>query len=240
MPYLRCILLMRREYMENLKISNIQKKYNFRGEDVMVLDDISFNVKKGEFVAIMGKSGSGKTTLLNIIGGLDSANAGNVIINSRDLAQMKNSDKIKFRRKNIGIVYQAYNLLDSLNVRENVVLPFLLDKRKADYDKADRLIKEVGLKGKEEYMPFELSGGEKQRVAVARALINEPIILLADEPTGNLDSRNTKQIMKKIKYYNKVHKQTIVMVTHDEAVAKEADRIICLEDGKIISDEKTR
>ncbi len=226
--------------MENLKISNIQKKYNFRGEDVMVLDDISFNVKKGEFVAIMGKSGSGKTTLLNIIGGLDSANAGNVIINSRDLAQMKNSDKIKFRRKNIGIVYQAYNLLDSLNVRENVVLPFLLDKRKADYDKADRLIKEVGLKGKEEYMPFELSGGEKQRVAVARALINEPIILLADEPTGNLDSRNTKQIMKKIKYYNKVHKQTIVMVTHDEAVAKEADRIICLEDGKIISDEKTR
>ena len=147
MPYLRCILLMRREYMENLKISNIQKKYNFRGEDVMVLDDISFNVKKGEFVAIMGKSGSGKTTLLNIIGGLDSANAGNVIINSRDLAQMKNSDKIKFRRKNIGIVYQAYNLLDSLNVRENVVLPFLLDKRKADYDKADRLIKEVGLKG---------------------------------------------------------------------------------------------
>lgn len=240
MLYLRCILLMRREYMENLKISNIQKKYNFRGEDVMVLDDISFNVKKGEFVAIMGKSGSGKTTLLNIIGGLDSANAGNVIINSRDLAQMKNSDKIKFRRKNIGIVYQAYNLLDSLNVRENVVLPFLLDKRKADYDKADRLIKEVGLKGKEEYMPFELSGGEKQRVAVARALINEPIILLADEPTGNLDSRNTKQIMKKIKYYNKVHKQTIVMVTHDEAVAKEADRIICLEDGKIISDEKTR
>lgn len=226
--------------MENLKISNIQKKYNFRGEDVMVLDDISFNVKKGEFVAIMGKSGSGKTILLNIIGGLDSANAGNVIINSRDLAQMKNSDKIKFRRKNIGIVYQAYNLLDSLNVRENVVLPFLLDKRKADYDKADRLIKEVGLKGKEEYMPFELSGGEKQRVAVARALINEPIILLADEPTGNLDSRNTKQIMKKIKYYNKVHKQTIVMVTHDEAVAKEADRIICLEDGKIISDEKTR
>lgn len=226
--------------MENLKISNIQKKYNFRGEDVMVLDDISFNVKKGEFVAIMGKSGSGKTTLLNIIGGLDSANAGNVIINSRDLAQMKNSDKIKFRRKNIGIVYQTYNLLDSLNVRENVVLPFLLDKRKADYDKADRLIKEVGLKGKEEYMPFELSGGEKQRVAVARALINEPIILLADEHTGNLDSRNTKQIMKKIKYYNKVHKQTIVMVTHDEAVAKEADRIICLEDGKIISDEKTR
>ena len=226
--------------MENLKISNIQKKYNFRGEDVMVLDDISFNVKKGEFVAIMGKSGSGKTTLLNIIGGLDSANAGNVIINSRDLAQMKNSDKIKFRRKNIGIVYQAYNLLDSLNVRENVVLPLLLDKRKADYDKADRLIKEVGLKGKEEYMPFELSGGEKQRAAVARALINEPIILLADEPTGNLDSRNTKQIMKKIKYYNKVHKQTTVMVTHDEAVAKEADRIIRLEDGKIISDEKTR
>ncbi len=225
--------------MENLKINNIQKKYNFRGIDVTILDDISFSVKKGEFVAIMGKSGSGKTTLLNIIGGLDSATGGNVVINSRDLTQMKNSEKIKFRRKNIGIIFQTYNLLDSLNVRENVVLPLLLDKKRADYDKVNRLIKEVGLKGKEEYMPYELSGGEKQRAAVARALINDPIILLADEPTGNLDSKNTKQIMKKIKYYNKVHKQTIIMVTHDDVVAKTADRIICLDDGKIISNEKT-
>ena len=223
-----------------LKINNLSKSYYTKQKEILARDNISLDIPKNALTAIVGPSGCGKSTLLTIIGGLDSANAGNVIINSRDLAQMKNSDKIKFRRKNIGIVYQTYNLLDSLNVRENVVLPFLLDKRKADYDKADRLIKEVGLKGKEEYMPFELSGGEKQRVAVARALINEPIILLADEPTGNLDSRNTKQIMKKIKYYNKVHKQTIVMVTHDEAVAKEADRIICLEDGKIISDEKTR
>ena len=225
--------------MENLKINNIYKKFNFRGEDISILNDISFSVRKGEFVAIMGKSGSGKSTLLNIIGGLENPTDGSIIINSRNITQMKNSEKTKFRRKNIGIVYQAYNLLDSLNVRENVALPLLLDKKKVDYSKVDRLIKEVGLKGKEEYMPYELSGGEKQRVSIARALINNPIILLADEPTGNLDSKNTKQIMKKIKYYNKVHKQTVIMVTHDIDLAKTADRLIILEDGRIISDEKT-
>ncbi len=225
--------------MENLKINNIYKKFNFRGEDISILNDISFSVRKGEFVAIMGKSGSGKSTLLNIIGGLENPTDGSIIINSRNITQMKNSEKTKFRRKNIGIVYQAYNLLDSLNVRENVALPLLLDKKKVDYSKVDRLIKEVGLKGKEEYMPYELSGGEKQRVSIARALINDPIILLADEPTGNLDSKNTKQIMKKIKYYNKVHKQTVIMVTHDIDLAKTADRLIILEDGRIISDEKT-
>ena len=225
--------------MENLKINNIYKKFNFRGEDISILNDISFSVRKGEFVAIMGKSGSGKSTLLNIIGGLENPTDGSIIINSRNITQMKNSEKTKFRRKNIGIVYQAYNLLDSLNVRENVALPLLLDKKKVDYSKVDRLIKEVGLKGKEEYIPYELSGGEKQRVSIARALINDPIILLADEPTGNLDSKNTKQIMKKIKYYNKVHKQTVIMVTHDIDLAKTADRLIILEDGRIISDEKT-
>lgn len=219
--------------MDILNLENISKEY----EDCKALENINLKIKKGEFVAIIGQSGSGKSTLLNIIAGIDTPTKGKVYIKDTEITSMKNNEKTIFRRKNIGYIYQFYNLLPTLNVRENIILPVVLDERKVNKKRLDNLIKELGLATKLEYLPNELSGGQQQRVAIARALISNPVIVLADEPTGNLDRKTSRKIIEKLKYYNQKFGQTIIMVTHDEKLAKETDRIITVLDGKIIKDE---
>ena len=194
-------------------------------------------MKKGEFIAIVGKSGSGKSTLLHLLGGLDLPSQGTVIINNQDIYTMSDKDLTVFRRKYIGFIYQFYNLIPALTVKENIVLPALFDGRKVSEEKIDELVKNLGLLNKKDVFPNDLSGGQQQRVAIGRALINKPKIILADEPTGNLDTKNSKHIMKLLEFYNKKYKQTIIMVTHDMSLARRADRIITMLDGKIIKDE---
>lgn len=220
--------------MEILNIVNLTKKYENGSNELYALNDINFNVKKGEFVIIIGKSGSGKSTLLHLIGGLDFPTCGTVLVNNTDIYKLSDKNLTIFRRKYIGIIYQFYNLIPVLNVYENIILPALFDKRKINEDKVDNLLSKLGLDGKRDYLPNDLSGGEQQRVAIARALINRPKIILADEPTGALDSKNSKYIMKLLKFYNKKYKQTIIMVTHDVSLTCYADRIITMFDGKII------
>ena len=220
--------------MEILNIVNLTKKYENGSNELYALNDINFNVKKGEFVIIIGKSGSGKSTLLHLIGGLDFPTCGTVLVNNTDIYKLSDKNLTIFRRKYIGIIYQFYNLIPVLNVYENIILPALFDKRKINEDKVDNLLSKLGLDGKRDYLPNDLSGGEQQRVAIARALINRPKIILADEPTGALDSKNSKYIMKLLRFYNKKYKQTIIMVTHDVSLTCYADRIITMFDGKII------
>lgn len=224
--------------MEILKIENIVKEYANGEKKLKALDGISLTIKQGEFVAIVGPSGSGKSTLLHIIGGIDKPSSGKVYIEDTDISLLKPDKMTIFRRRNIGIIYQFYNLIPTLNVEDNIILPVLLDSKKVDQKKLGQIINLLGLENRRKAMPSELSGGEQQRVSIGRALMNDPSIILADEPTGNLDSKASKEIIEIFKYYNKTFKQTLLLVTHDENIALQADRIIELRDGKIVKDEK--
>lgn len=226
--------------MENnviLKCENLVKKYGEKEAEVFALNDVSFSVKKGEFVAIIGASGSGKSTLLHIIGGVDTPTSGSIIIDGTDITKLDNDKMAIFRRKNIGIIYQFYNLLPILNVKENITLPCELDGKRPNSEDVEELIKTLGLKERKNHLPNQLSGGQQQRVAIGRALINKPAIILADEPTGNLDSKSSEEIIKLLKLSNEKYNQTILLVTHDEKIAREAGRIIEIKDGKIVRDE---
>lgn len=228
--------------MENnviLKCENLVKKYGEKEAEVFALNDVSFSVKKGEFVAIIGASGSGKSTLLHTIGGVDVPTSGSIFINGTDITKLDNDKMAIFRRKNIGIIYQFYNLLPILNVKENITLPCELDGKKPNNKEVEELIKILGLEERKMNLPNQLSGGQQQRVAIGRALINKPAIILADEPTGNLDSKSSEEIIKLLKLSNEKYNQTILLVTHDEKVARKAGRIIEIKDGKIVKDEKT-
>ncbi len=223
-----------------LSCENLTKKYGDVGKEteVVALNDVSFSVKEGEFVAIIGASGSGKSTLLHLLAGVDKATSGKVVIKDTDITKLNNNEMAIFRRKNIGLIYQFYNLLSILNVKENITLPCDLDGVKVDDKKVNELIETLGLKERINHLPNQLSGGQQQRVAIGRALVNNPAIILADEPTGNLDSKASSEIIDLLKFSNKKYNQTILLVTHDEKIAEEADRIIEISDGKIISDKR--
>ena len=222
--------------MEILKVENLTKIYGKDMAKVTALDNVSFSVEKGEFVSIVGASGSGKSTLLHIIGGVDRPTSGKVYIDGKDIFQF-NDDKLAiFRRRQVGLIYQFYNLIPILNVEENITLPLALDNREVDKQKLDELIKLLGLENRKTHLPNELSGGQQQRTSIGRALITSPTIILADEPTGNLDSKSSDEIVALLKKSNKEFKQTIIMITHNMEIAKCADRIIKLEDGKIVKE----
>lgn len=223
--------------MEILKVENLSKVYGKGKNKVVAVDDVSFSVEKGEFVAIVGRSGGGKSTLLHLIGGVDEASNGNIFIDNTKISNLSKDKMAVFRRRNIGIIYQFYNLIPILSVKENITLPLLLDNKTIDEKLLDDTIKYVGLERRVNHLPNELSGGEQQRVSIARAIITKPLLILADEPTGNLDTKRSKEIIDLLKKYNKEYNQTIILITHDLNVAKEADRIITIEDGKIIKDE---
>lgn len=220
--------------MEILKVEHLVKQYGKGDNAVLAVNDISFSVEQGEFVAIVGSSGSGKSTLLHLLGGVDRPTSGKVYIQGEDIYSL-NSDKIAiFRRRQVGLIYQFYNLIPILNVKENITLPCELDGRTPDKSELDELINILGLKGRVTHLPNELSGGQQQRVSIGRALINHPAILLADEPTGNLDSRSSDEIVELLKLSNQKYKQTIVMITHNLEIAKIADRILRIEDGRLV------
>ena len=224
--------------MEILKVENLTKIYGKGESQVRAVDNISFSVQKGEFVAIVGSSGSGKSTLLHLIGSVDRPTSGKVYIDGKDIYQLDNDNLAIFRRRQIGLIYQFYNLIPILNIKENITLPILLDNKKPDEKYLNELIETLGLSKRVKHLPNELSGGQQQRVSIGRALMNRPALLLADEPTGNLDSKAGREIIELLKLSNQKYKQTIIMITHDHNLALCADRIITLEDGKIISDEK--
>lgn len=226
--------------MEILRCENIRKIYG-RGENkVAALGGIDLSVEKGEFVAIVGASGSGKSTLLHIIGGVDSPTDGKVIVENTDISTMNKTQAAIFRRRKVGLVYQFYNLIPSLTVRGNILMPLLLDKKKVNEEYFDKIVTTLGIADKLDFLPGQLSGGQQQRAAIARSLIYRPALLLADEPTGNLDRKNSREIIDMLKISNKNLNQTIVLITHDDKVALEADRIVTIEDGRIISDKKQR
>lgn len=224
--------------MEILTCNQIVKVFGKGDNQTVALDGIDLSVNQGEFVAITGASGSGKSTLLHILGSVDQPTQGTVMIDGIDIGKMNATDAAIFRRRKVGLVYQFYNLIPTLTVRKNIMMPMLLDKRKPDKNHFDTIVRTLGIDGKLDALPHQLSGGQQQRVAIARALIYRPAILLADEPTGNLDQRNSKEIMDLLKLSNRNLKQTILLITHDERIALEADRIITIEDGKIVSDQK--
>jgi len=226
--------------MEIIRVENLSKIYGKGPTEVKAVDNISFSVKQGEFIAIIGPSGSGKSTLLHLIGGVDKPTKGKVYIDNTDIYTLDESQLAIFRRRQIGLVYQFYNLIPILNVKENITLPVLLDKRAVKLDKLNEIIDTLGIKDRMDYLPNQLSGGQQQRVSIGRALINSPAIVLADEPTGNLDSENSAEIINLLKLSNKKYNQTIIVITHDERIALEADRIISLEDGQIVKDEVIR
>ena len=223
--------------MEILKVVDLCKTYDTGGVPVKALDHVSFTVNKGEFVAIVGASGSGKSTLLHILGGVDRPTSGHVYLNGKDVYQFNENNLAIFRRREVGLIYQFYNLLPILNVKENITLPVLLDGKKPDTKYLNDLIHTLGLEDRVNHLPNELSGGQQQRVSIGRALMNHPALLLADEPTGNLDSKASKEILDLLKVSNEKYHQTIIMITHDKELAIHANRIITLEDGKIIRDE---
>ncbi|WP_343343326.1 ABC transporter ATP-binding protein [Terrisporobacter petrolearius] len=223
--------------MEILKIENLCKTYGKNEAKVDALKNINLSINKGEFVAIVGPSGSGKSTLLHLIGGVDKPSEGTVYINDVDIYNLKEKDLSIFRRRNVGLIYQFYNLIPVLSVKENILLPAELDNRKIDQEYLDDLLKTLGLKERESHLPNELSGGQQQRTSIGRALVNRPAIVLADEPTGNLDSKNSKEVIELLKLSVKKYKQTLVMITHDPNIALQADRVITIEDGMIKSDE---
>ncbi len=224
--------------MEILKVENLCKTYG-KGETLVeALNNINFSVEKGEFVAIVGASGSGKSTLLHILGGVDRPTSGKVFVGGEDVYKLNETNLAVFRRRQVGLIYQFYNLIPILNVKENMTLPLLLDNKKPDLEYLDELIKILGLEHRVNHLPNELSGGQQQRVSIGRALMNHPSLLLADEPTGNLDSKSSKEIIDLLKLSNEKYNQTIIMITHDHDLALNADRIITIEDGKIISDER--
>ncbi len=223
--------------MEILKVENLRKEYGEGNSRVIALDGVNLTINRGEFVAIVGPSGSGKSTLLHIIGGVDSPDDGKVYIDGNDISKYSSKELALFRRRKVGLIYQFYNLIPNLSVRHNIELPLKLDKRKvSEKDLAD-IVKKLGIESKMDSFPSELSGGQQQRVAIARSLIYNPSIILADEPTGNLDRQNSKEIIDIFKYFNKTLNQTIILITHDEEIALRANRIITVVDGKIVGDE---
>lgn len=220
--------------MGKINLSGVYRQYN-KGENIIfALNDVSLNIQGGEYVAIIGPSGSGKTTLLNIIGGIDKATKGEIIVNDTSITKLSSDKLAIFRRRNIGIVYQSYNLLPVLTARENILMPTWLDGKGLDMEYFNEIINTLGIKDRLDYYPSQLSGGQQQRVSIARALINKPSIILADEPTGNLDSENSKEIIELLRYSAKKFRQTLIIITHDLEVAGKADRIIKIKDGKII------
>ena len=226
--------------MEILKIENLTKVYGFGENEVRALDGVSFSVEKGEFLAIIGPSGSGKSTLLHILGGVDRPTSGKVWLDGQDVYAQDEEQLAIFRRRQVGLIYQFYNLIPVLNVVENMTLPVLLDGRKVNEDRLNELVETLGLGGRKNNLPNQLSGGQQQRVSIGRALMNAPAVVLADEPTGNLDSRNSQEIVELLRQSNVKYKQTLIVITHDESIALQADRIVAIEDGRIVRDERIR
>lgn len=223
--------------MEILKVENLTKVYGKGENEVRALNGVSFSVEKGDFVAFIGPSGSGKSTLLHTLGGVDRPTGGKVLVNGQDVYSRSDEQIAVFRRREVGLIYQFYNLIPVLNVEENMSLPVLLDGRNVNRDRLRELIRELDLVGREKHLPNQLSGGQQQRVSIGRALMNSPSIVLADEPTGNLDSKNSHEIVELLKRMNREYNQTLIMITHDESIALQARRIIAIEDGKIVRDE---
>jgi putative ABC transport system ATP-binding protein len=226
--------------MEILRVEHLTKVYGEKENQVVALDDVSFTVEWGQFVAIIGPSGSGKSTLLHILGGVDRPTSGKIFLSGTNVYEQKDEQLAIFRRREVGLIYQFYNLIPVLNVTENMTLPVLLDGRKVNKERLLELLEVLKLKGRENHLPNELSGGQQQRVSIGRALMNAPAVMLADEPTGNLDSKNSHEIIELLKLSNKKYNQTLIVITHDESIALQADRIIAIEDGRITRDEVIR
>ncbi len=226
--------------MEILRVENLSKTYGKGENQVSALDNVSFSVEKGEFVAIIGPSGSGKSTLLHILGGVDRPTSGKVYLDGQDVFAQNEDQLAIFRRRQVGLIYQFYNLIPVLNVTENMTLPVLMDGRKVNQERLEELVGILKLNGREKHLPNQLSGGQQQRVSIGRALMNSPAVVLADEPTGNLDSKNSQEIVELLKLSNKQYGQTLIVITHDESIALQADRIIAIEDGHIVRDEVIR
>lgn len=226
--------------MEILKIENLTKVYGSGENEVRALDGVSFSVEKGEFLAIIGPSGSGKSTLLHILGGVDRPTSGKVWLDGQDVYAQNEEQLAIFRRRQVGLIYQFYNLIPVLNVVENMTLPVLLDGRKVNEERLNELVETLGLGGRKNNLPNQLSGGQQQCVSIGRALMNAPAVVLADEPTGNLDSRNSQEIVELLRQSNVKYKQTLIVITHDESIALQADRIVAIEDGRIVRDERIR
>lgn len=226
--------------MEILRCEGVRKIYGSGGSREITLDGINLSVEKGEFVAIVGASGSGKSTLLHILGSVDQPTEGKVLIEGVDISSMNRTESAIFRRRKVGLVYQFYNLIPTLTVRKNILMPLLLDKKKVRQEYFEQVVNALGIADKLEFLPNQLSGGQQQRAAIARSLIYRPAILLADEPTGNLDQKNSKEIIDMLKLSNRNLNQTILLITHDEKIALEADRIVTIEDGRIVNDQRRR
>lgn len=226
--------------MEILKIEHLSKIYGKGETAVKALDDVSFSVNKGEFIAIIGPSGSGKSTLLHMLGGVDRPTSGKVLVDNTDIYQLDETQLAIFRRRQIGLIYQFYNLIPVLTVEENIKLPLLLDGHQVDNKQFTDIVQVLNLQERLNYLPNQLSGGQQQRVSIGRALISHPALMLADEPTGNLDSKNSGEIIDLLKMFNKTYNQTLIMITHDERIALQADRVISIEDGRIVKDEVIR
>ena len=223
--------------MAVLEVKELTKKYGQGAAEVIALDHVSFSVERGEFVAIIGASGSGKSTLMNMIGGIDHPTSGSVVIEGNDISSMNEDELAVFRRRNLGIIYQFYNLIPTLTAEENIALPWKLDGRKENKKRLTEMVHMLGLEKRAKHLPGQMSGGQQQRVSIGRALINEPAFILADEPTGNLDSKTSREILNILKYANRKYNQTILLVTHDENIALQAGRIITIGDGKIVKNE---
>ena len=226
--------------MEILRVENLSKVYGKAETEVKALDNVSFSIEKGQFVAIIGPSGSGKSTLLHILGGVDKPTSGKVFVDGCDVYAQNDEQLAIFRRRQVGLIYQFYNLIPVLNVTENITLPVLMDGQKVNEERLKELLQVLKLEERQKHLPNQLSGGQQQRVSIGRALMNAPAVVLADEPTGNLDSKNGQEIVELLKLSNKRYNQTLIMITHDENIALQADRIIAIEDGKIIRDEVIR
>lgn len=226
--------------MEILKVENLRKTYGTGENQVHALDGVSFSVNKGEFIAIIGPSGSGKSTFLHILGGVDKPTSGKVYMNGNDVYAQNDEQLAIFRRREVGLIYQFYNLIPVLNVVENITLPVLMDGQKVNEARLNELLTTLKLNGRENHLPNQLSGGQQQRVSIGRALMNAPAVVLADEPTGNFDSKNSQEILELLKLSNQKYNQTLIVITHDEDIALQADRIIAIEDGKIVRDEVIR
>lgn len=226
--------------MEILRVENLSKVYGKEETEVKALDNVSFSIERGQFVAIIGPSGSGKSTLLHILGGVDKPTSGKVFVDGCDVYAQNDEQLAIFRRRQVGLIYQFYNLIPVLNVTENITLPVLMDGQKVNEERLKELLQVLKLEERKTHLPNQLSGGQQQRVSIGRALMNAPAVVLADEPTGNLDSKNSQEIVELLKVSNKKYNQTLIMITHDENIALQADRIIAIEDGKIIRDEVIR
>ena len=224
--------------MEIVRVENLSKIYGSGENLVRAIDDVNLKIEKGEFIAIVGPSGSGKSTLLHLLGGVDNPSSGKIFIDGNDISKYTSKELALFRRRKVGLIYQFYNLIPNLTVRHNIELPLKLDKRKINEEALLDIVRKLGIEDKLDSFPSELSGGQQQRVAIARSLIYSPSLVLADEPTGNLDRENSREIIEILKYFNRTLKQTIIVITHDESIALEAERVITIVDGKVVGDEK--